>query len=209
MPISTPLEYGSYISSILPGRHYERDGQQAPDDGPGQRHVHEQGLGEKRRLLRPSYQIHEGTEYGNIWFRAPPFTLLIQDPYHTIVEKGSLRAMRFLTAISLNCNEHLEQVSRELWTRIWTKVIIDLSIIIVGGCALYGPRIDPAIRKKILSKMTASAQRPGMPKWVTAWLKNAWKGWTAQMSRMLWKRPPKKRLPTGYANTHSFSNKLK
>lgn len=39
-----------------------------------------------------------------------------------LVQKGSLRAMRFLTAINLHCPEYLESVSRELWRRIWSKV---------------------------------------------------------------------------------------
>jgi len=40
-----------------------------------------------------------------------------------MVEKGSLRAQRFLTAINLHVPEHLEDVSRSLWTRVWSKVI--------------------------------------------------------------------------------------
>ena len=39
-----------------------------------------------------------------------------------MVEKGSLRAQRFLTAINLHHPEHLENVSRELWNRIWSRV---------------------------------------------------------------------------------------
>ena len=39
-----------------------------------------------------------------------------------MVERGSLRAQRFLTAIDLYFPEHLEDVSRSLWTRVWSKV---------------------------------------------------------------------------------------
>jgi glutathione S-transferase kappa 1 len=44
-----------------------------------------------------------------------------------MVEKGTLKAQRFLTAIKMQHPEHLENVSRELWNRIWSRVsIIDL-----------------------------------------------------------------------------------
>jgi len=46
---------------------------------------------------------------------------LMEDPFTIMVEKGSLRAQRFLTAINLHVPEHLEDVSRSLWTRVWSK----------------------------------------------------------------------------------------
>ncbi|XP_046642244.1 glutathione S-transferase kappa 1-like [Daphnia pulicaria] len=45
---------------------------------------------------------------------------LIDDPYNVLVQKGSLKAMRFLTSINLHCPVYLENVSRELWQRIWS-----------------------------------------------------------------------------------------
>ncbi|XP_004629083.1 glutathione S-transferase kappa 1 [Octodon degus] len=39
----------------------------------------------------------------------------------TILQKGSLSAMRFLTAVNMEHPERLEQVSRELWMRIWSR----------------------------------------------------------------------------------------
>ncbi|XP_045144670.1 LOW QUALITY PROTEIN: glutathione S-transferase kappa 1 [Echinops telfairi] len=39
-----------------------------------------------------------------------------------ILEKGSLSAMRFLTAVHLECPEMLEKTSRELWMRVWSRV---------------------------------------------------------------------------------------
>ncbi|XP_040857971.1 glutathione S-transferase kappa 1-like isoform X3 [Ochotona curzoniae] len=36
-------------------------------------------------------------------------------------ESGSVSAMRFLTAVNMECPEMLEKVSRELWIRIWAR----------------------------------------------------------------------------------------
>ena len=44
-----------------------------------------------------------------------------------MIEKGSLRAQRFLTAIDLHAPEHLENISRSLWTRVWSKVRKELT----------------------------------------------------------------------------------
>uniref|UniRef100_A0A2K5F8A5 Glutathione S-transferase kappa 1 n=1 Tax=Aotus nancymaae TaxID=37293 RepID=A0A2K5F8A5_AOTNA len=45
-----------------------------------------------------------------------------KDFFSVILEKGSLSAMRFLTAVNLEHPEMLENVSRELWMRIWSRV---------------------------------------------------------------------------------------
>nr|XP_034374682.1 glutathione S-transferase kappa 1 isoform X2 [Arvicanthis niloticus] len=37
------------------------------------------------------------------------------------VKKGSVNAMRFLTAVSMEQPEMLEKVSRELWMRVWSR----------------------------------------------------------------------------------------
>ncbi|KAM8817363.1 glutathione S-transferase kappa 1 [Rhynchonycteris naso] len=44
-----------------------------------------------------------------------------KDFFSVILEKGSLRAMRFLTAVNLEHPEMLEKVSRELWMRVWSR----------------------------------------------------------------------------------------
>ncbi|XP_006887313.1 PREDICTED: glutathione S-transferase kappa 1 [Elephantulus edwardii] len=44
-----------------------------------------------------------------------------KDFLSVILEKGSLSAMRFLTAVQLECPEMLEKVSRELWMRVWSR----------------------------------------------------------------------------------------
>ncbi|XP_001489979.1 glutathione S-transferase kappa 1 isoform X1 [Equus przewalskii] len=44
-----------------------------------------------------------------------------KDFFSVILEKGSLSAMRFLTAVNLEHPEVLEKVSRELWMRVWSR----------------------------------------------------------------------------------------
>ncbi|XP_035110426.1 glutathione S-transferase kappa 1 isoform X2 [Callithrix jacchus] len=44
-----------------------------------------------------------------------------KDFFFVVLEKGSLSAMRFLTAVNLEHPEMLENVSRELWMRIWSR----------------------------------------------------------------------------------------
>ncbi|XP_075114233.1 glutathione S-transferase kappa 1-like isoform X3 [Leptodactylus fuscus] len=43
------------------------------------------------------------------------------DFFHVILKKGSLSAMRFVTAVQMSHPEFLEQLSRELWLRIWSE----------------------------------------------------------------------------------------
>ncbi|XP_003929852.1 glutathione S-transferase kappa 1 [Saimiri boliviensis] len=44
-----------------------------------------------------------------------------KDFFSVVLEKGSLSAMRFLTAVNLEHPEMLQNVSRELWMRIWSR----------------------------------------------------------------------------------------
>ncbi|CAN9513707.1 unnamed protein product [Ophioblennius macclurei] len=46
------------------------------------------------------------------------------DPFEAMFKKGSLSAMRFVTAVQTkekSGDKHVEQVSRELWRRIWSE----------------------------------------------------------------------------------------
>ncbi|CAI9592006.1 unnamed protein product [Staurois parvus] len=43
------------------------------------------------------------------------------DFFQVVLKKGSLSAMRFVTAIQMSHPEFLEPVSRELWIRIWSE----------------------------------------------------------------------------------------
>uniref|UniRef100_A0A8C8XGC8 Glutathione S-transferase kappa 1 n=1 Tax=Panthera leo TaxID=9689 RepID=A0A8C8XGC8_PANLE len=51
---------------------------------------------------------------------------LPKDFFSVILEKGSLSAMRFLTAVNLEHPKMLEKVSRELWMRVWSRVRTEL-----------------------------------------------------------------------------------
>ncbi|KAM5302424.1 glutathione S-transferase kappa 1 isoform 3-T3 [Glossophaga mutica] len=44
-----------------------------------------------------------------------------KDFFSVILEKGSLSAMRFLTAVNMEHPEMLEKASRELWMRVWSR----------------------------------------------------------------------------------------
>ncbi|MEE6520095.1 hypothetical protein FKM82_017889 [Ascaphus truei] len=44
-----------------------------------------------------------------------------KDFFQVVIKKGSLSAMRFVTAVQMSHPEFLEQVSRELWLRIWSE----------------------------------------------------------------------------------------
>ncbi|XP_071986148.1 glutathione S-transferase kappa 1-like isoform X2 [Engystomops pustulosus] len=43
------------------------------------------------------------------------------DFFHVVMKKGSLSAMRFVTALQMSHPTFLEGVSRELWLRIWSE----------------------------------------------------------------------------------------
>ncbi|PNI99906.1 GSTK1 isoform 6 [Pan troglodytes] len=49
-----------------------------------------------------------------------------KDFLSVMLEKGSLSAMRFLTAVNLEHPEMLEKASRELWMRVWSRVSVGL-----------------------------------------------------------------------------------
>ncbi|KAL7646345.1 UNVERIFIED_CONTAM: hypothetical protein RMT77_003254 [Armadillidium vulgare] len=46
--------------------------------------------------------------------------LMMQNPME-LLEKGSMKPMRFLTAVSMICPEHLEEASRQFWMIRWNK----------------------------------------------------------------------------------------
>ncbi|XP_073541493.1 glutathione S-transferase kappa 1-like isoform X1 [Phyllobates terribilis] len=46
---------------------------------------------------------------------------LPSDFFNVVIKKGSLSAMRFVTAVDMSHPEFLEEVSRQLWLRIWSE----------------------------------------------------------------------------------------
>ncbi|CAH2322750.1 glutathione S-transferase kappa 1 [Pelobates cultripes] len=55
------------------------------------------------------------SEYFQVPIRQP------SDFMHVMLKKGSLSAMRFVTAVNMSHPEFVEPVSRELWVRIWSE----------------------------------------------------------------------------------------
>ena len=50
---------------------------------------------------------------------------MLSDPFTTLFKKGSIKAMRAITAMDMNSPEIVERVSTEVWKKIW---IHDLDI---------------------------------------------------------------------------------
>ena len=49
-------------------------------------------------------------------------SLHLQNPAEVMFVKGSLKAQRLLIAAKMTIPEHLEELSRQLWLRIWSRV---------------------------------------------------------------------------------------
>lgn len=72
---------------------------------------------------------------------------LMEDPFTIMIEKGSLRAQRFLTAIDIHAPEHLENISRSLWTRVWSK-----EEDIVENESLYSASVNAKLPENVIKK---------------------------------------------------------
>ncbi|XP_012684578.2 glutathione S-transferase kappa 1-like [Clupea harengus] len=93
------------LRPALLGGVYRGSGNRSPDDVP--RKYHYMGMD----LLRLG-------SYAAVPLRAPT------QPVHALMAKGSLAAMRFVTAVGemeTDGDDKVEKVSRELWKRIWSK----------------------------------------------------------------------------------------
>ncbi|KAJ4931549.1 hypothetical protein JOQ06_025844 [Pogonophryne albipinna] len=68
------------------------------------------------KFLYMTKDLNRLSEYFNVPLRSP------SDPFEAMFQKGSLNAMRFVTAVQekgKGGDEQVERVSRELWRRIW------------------------------------------------------------------------------------------
>uniref|UniRef100_A0A8D0GET1 Glutathione S-transferase kappa n=1 Tax=Sphenodon punctatus TaxID=8508 RepID=A0A8D0GET1_SPHPU len=103
-----------------------------------------------------------------------------KDFFGTIIEKGSLSAMRFITAVDMTQPLFLEPISRELWMRIWSRdedITQPESILAAAGTAglpadlaqqLLERSSFPEVKER-LKEVTAEAIRYGafgMPSYV-------------------------------------------
>uniref|UniRef100_A0A8C5R827 Glutathione S-transferase kappa n=1 Tax=Leptobrachium leishanense TaxID=445787 RepID=A0A8C5R827_9ANUR len=80
-----------------------------------------QATGNKPPAMVPNKGAYMGkdlrrlSEFYDVPVRQP------SDFFHVVVQKGSLSAMRFVTAVNMLHPEFVEPVSRELWLRIWSE----------------------------------------------------------------------------------------
>ncbi|KAG9484917.1 hypothetical protein GDO78_008168 [Eleutherodactylus coqui] len=112
------------------------------------------GTGNSPPALVPKRGIYLGRDLKRV---AEYYQVPLQRPsdvFHVMFQKGSLSAMRFLTAVQMSHPEFLEEVSRELWLRIWSE---DKDITepesILQAAKKAGMREDLA--KKLLSTITS------------------------------------------------------
>ncbi|XP_068943547.1 glutathione S-transferase kappa 1 isoform X5 [Petaurus breviceps papuanus] len=68
--------------------------------------------------LKGKYMLMD-LEYLREFYQVP--IQVPKDFFSVILEKGSITAMRFLTAINMENPEMLEKASRELWMRVWSR----------------------------------------------------------------------------------------
>ena len=55
-----------------------------------------------------------------------------------MIQKGSLNAQHFLTAVKMTCPEKLEHLSRQLWLRVYSKVCLSVCVCVcVCVCAVH------------------------------------------------------------------------
>ncbi|XP_066456939.1 glutathione S-transferase kappa 1-like [Eleutherodactylus coqui] len=112
------------------------------------------GTGNSPPALVPKRGIYLGRDLKRV---AEYYQVPLQRPsdvFHVMFQKGSLSAMRFLTAVQMSHPEFLEEVSRELWLRIWSedKDITEPESILQAAKKAGMPE---DLAKKLLSTMTS------------------------------------------------------
>ncbi|XP_077896810.1 glutathione S-transferase kappa 1 isoform X2 [Ictidomys tridecemlineatus] len=86
-----------------------------------------------------------------------------KDFFSVIIEKGSVSAMRFLTAVKMENPEMLEKVSRELWMRVWSRAAEKAGLSAEQAQGLM-EMISTAEVKKKLKEVTEVACKYGVGK---------------------------------------------
>ncbi|KAM5255514.1 glutathione S-transferase kappa 1 isoform 2-T2 [Ctenodactylus gundi] len=77
-----------------------------------------------------------------------------------VLEKGSLSAMRFLTAVNMEHPEVLEKASRELWMRIWSRAAEKAGLSAEQARALLEKSTTEQVKRQ-LKETTEAACRYG------------------------------------------------
>nr|QST14955.1 GSTkappa3 protein [Diaphanosoma celebensis] len=124
--------------------------------------------GNKSPFSIPAKELHLKKDWhrNGVYFQVP--LNVIEDPFHILAKKGSLRAQRLITAVQFNHPSYVEEVSRQLWLRTWSegKDITEYDSLweAAQNAKMDGATIDKCIRliddpktKKGLEDSTAEA----------------------------------------------------
>ncbi|XP_055203113.1 glutathione S-transferase kappa 1 isoform X3 [Gorilla gorilla gorilla] len=84
-----------------------------------------------------------------------------KDFLSVMLEKGSLSAMRFLTAVNLEHPEMLEKASRELWMRVWSRAAEKAGMSAEQAQGLLEKIATPKVKNQ-LKETTEAACRYGV-----------------------------------------------
>ncbi|XP_019660336.1 glutathione S-transferase kappa 1 isoform X3 [Ailuropoda melanoleuca] len=81
-----------------------------------------------------------------------------KDFFSVILEKGSLSAMRFLTAVNMEHPEMLEKVSRELWMRVWSRAAEKAGMSTEQAQVLLEEMSTPKVKNKLKETTEAACK---------------------------------------------------
>uniref|UniRef100_A0A8C0N510 Glutathione S-transferase kappa n=2 Tax=Canis lupus familiaris TaxID=9615 RepID=A0A8C0N510_CANLF len=81
-----------------------------------------------------------------------------KDFFSVILEKGSLSAMRFLTAVNMEHPEMLEKVSRELWMRVWSRAAEKAGMSTEQAQGLLEKIVTPKVKNKLKENTEAACK---------------------------------------------------
>ncbi|XP_040857970.1 glutathione S-transferase kappa 1-like isoform X2 [Ochotona curzoniae] len=112
---------------------------------------------------RPPAMIPRKAQYlrSDVKLQGQHFQVPIQFPkdfFGVILEKGSVSAMRFLTAVNMECPEMLEKVSRELWIRIWARAAEKAGMSAEDARALLEKISTPQVKNQLRETTEAACK---------------------------------------------------